>query len=94
VRVSPSADLQSASGRAIRIDEETARRLGVGPGAVVELVNPRGAPLRAWVSDVTPGDGRRAQVDAAAVRMLSNPGGELEIRAVHSGALDRTIASR
>jgi N-methylhydantoinase B len=89
VRVSSASDLVSDSGRAIRLDGRTARALGVAPGAVVELVNPRGAPLRAWVLDITPGNGHRAELDPAAVRMLALvDGSELEIRAVHSGVLD------
>ncbi len=87
VRVS-AADVPSPSGRAIRLDAGTARALGVGVGAVVELVNPRGAPLRAWVADVLAGDGRRAELAADAVRMLElEDGGETEIRALHSGTL-------
>jgi hypothetical protein len=78
----------SERGRAIRLDAETARAIGVGAGAVVELVNPRGAPLRAWVASVMPGNGHRAEVDAAALRMLSlADDAELEIRALHSGTL-------
>jgi N-methylhydantoinase B len=83
-----SADVAASLGRAVRIDAETARRLGVAEGAVVELVNPRGAPLRAWVTSVIPGDGHRAEVAAEALRMLAiGDGAELEIRAVHSGNL-------
>jgi N-methylhydantoinase B len=88
VRVTAAPDLVSERGRAIRIDAETARALGVEAGAVVELVNPRGAPLRAWVASVTPGNGHRAAIAPAALRMLSlGDGAEVEIRAVHSGAL-------
>jgi N-methylhydantoinase B len=88
VRVTAAPDLVSERGRAIRIDAETARALGVEAGAVVELVNPRGAPLRAWVAGVTPGNGHRAAIAPAALRMLSlGDGAEVEIRAVHSGAL-------
>jgi anaerobic selenocysteine-containing dehydrogenase len=86
--VTAAPDLVSERGRAIRIDAETARALGVEAGAVVELVNPRGAPLRAWVAGVTPGNGHRAAIAPAALRMLSlGDGAEVEIRAVHSGAL-------
>jgi N-methylhydantoinase B len=101
VRVSAARDLVTERGRAIRVDAETARALGIGPGAVVELVNPRGAPLRAWVVGVMPGSstrraagdtrraaGRRAELDAMAMRMLPTAdGAEVEIRAVHSGTL-------
>ena len=83
-----AADVTAALGRAIRIDAETAQRLGVAEGAVVELVNPRGAPLRAWVASVTPGNGLGAEIAAEALRMLAiGDGAELEIRAVHSGNL-------
>ena len=50
VRLTPVADLDTERGRAIRLDADTAARLGVGAGAVVELVNRSGAPLRAWVT--------------------------------------------
>ena len=83
-----AADVAAGIGRAIRIDATTARRLGVTEGAVVELVNPRGAPLRAWVASLIPGDGHRAEVAAEALRMIAiGDGAELEIRAVHSGNL-------
>ena len=57
-------------------------------GGVVELVNPRGAPLRAWVVGLLPGDGHRGEIAAEALRMLAvADGAEMEIRAVHSGTL-------
>jgi hypothetical protein len=83
-----AADVAAALGRAIRIDAETARRLGVTEGAVIELGNPRRAPLRAWVASITPANGHGAEVAAEALRMLAiEDGAELEIRAVHSGNL-------
>jgi N-methylhydantoinase B len=94
VHLVATPDLDTDSGRAIRLDAETAARLGVGDGAVVELVNPAGAPLRAWVTGVAPGNGRVAQVPPVALRMLAlAEGSEVDIRAVHSGVLgasDRT----
>jgi hypothetical protein len=65
----------------------------VQAGAVVELINPRGAPLRAWVASLT---GAVSRADAMSVtelapialRMLSvAEGAEVEVRAVHSGTL-------
>jgi hypothetical protein len=51
-------------------------------------VNPRGAPLRAWVTDLMPGDGGRALLAPDALRMLAlGAGDEVEVRAVHSGTL-------
>jgi hypothetical protein len=70
------------------VDAETARSLGVGPGGVVELVTPRGAPLRAWLAATLPGNGRRAEIDPSALGMLAlADGAEVEVRAVHSGTL-------
>jgi N-methylhydantoinase B len=88
VRLQPTSDLDADRGRLLRLDAGTAARLGVAPGAIVELVNPRGAPLRAWLAAVLPGDGGRAEIADGALRMLALPDrGIVEIRAVHSGAL-------
>ena len=88
VHLAASHDLETDQGRAIRLDAGTAARLGVDAGAVVELVNPAGAPLRAWVASVVPGYGRVALVPPVAFRMLALAEGALvEIRAVHSGIL-------
>jgi len=93
VRLAAAADLETVRGRSVRLDAGTAARLGVGAGAVVELVNPAGAPLRAWVERVVPGDPRVAQVPPVALRMLAMAEGtEVEIRAVHSGALGGGLA--
>ena len=90
VHLSPVSDLDADRGRLVRIDTETARRLGVGPGAIVELVNPRGAPLRAWIAALLPGNGGRAEIAPDALAMLSGGDHDLvEVRAVHSGVLDR-----
>jgi len=63
----------------------------VTPGAVVELVNPHGAPLRAWVASLAPspaGAMLTAEVAPVALRMLAvADGAEVEVRAVHSGVL-------
>ncbi len=89
VHVHAAADIDASAGRAIRLDAGSARQLGVTEGAVVELVNPHGAPLRAWVARITTGHGHRAELAADALRMLSiTDGAELEIRAVHSGVLE------
>jgi N-methylhydantoinase B len=91
VRLVVASDLDTERGRALRLDTDTAARLGVGAGAVVELVNPRGAPLRAWVSELRPGHGSVAEVPPIALRMLVlDEGAEVEIRAVHSGILGTT----
>src|SRR5437016_3339897 len=55
VLIVAAAGLDTARGREIRLGADVAARLGVAQGAVVELVNPRGAPLRAWVASlITP----------------------------------------
>jgi N-methylhydantoinase B len=88
VRLDAADDVDAPAGRAIRIDATTARSLGVGPGAIIELVNPRGPPLRAWITGLLPGDARRAGLAPVALRMLAlDAGGEVEVRAVHSGVL-------
>jgi len=88
VRLTAAAETETARGRTLRLDETTARALGVGPGGVVELVNPRGAPLRAWIAELLPGDGHRVEIAPVALRMLAlGDGSQVEIRAVHSGAL-------
>ena len=88
VRLAAGRDLDEGRGRAIRLDADTAARLGVGLQAVVELVNPQGAPLRAWVTSIVPGAMRRAELSRDGLQMLALPDGvEVEIRAVHSGFL-------
>jgi len=88
VCLATTSDLDGHGRRAIRIGEDTAARLGIAPGAVVELVNPGGAPLRFWVRAITAASGGGAQIGLSALAMLElAPGAEVEIRAVHSGVL-------
>jgi hypothetical protein len=88
VRVAGVGDLSAERGREIRVDATTASRLGITTGAVVECVNPGGAPLRAWVAAIVAGNGGRAEMAGAAMRMLAvADGDEIELRAVHPGAL-------
>jgi N-methylhydantoinase B len=84
VRLVAAAHLEPGAGRTIRLDAGTATKLGVTAGGIVEIVNPRGAPLRAWVEL-----GRDAAVSPMALRMLGVAGTEIEveIRAVHTGVL-------
>ncbi len=89
VRLVAAGDLEGDAGRPVRLDAETAVQLGVAAGAVVELVNPRGAPLRAWVAAVVPGAPRRAELSPLALSMLAlAAGAEVDVRAVHSGVLE------
>jgi hypothetical protein len=54
----------------------------------VELVNPAGAPLRAWVEPLVPGADPRAEISPGALAMLGlGDGAMVEVRAVHPGAL-------
>ena len=88
VRFTPVANLDADRGRLVRLDSQTATRLGIGTGAIVELVNPHGAPLRAWVHALMPGDGPRGEIAPDALAMLGlDEGALVELRAVHSGAL-------
>ena len=92
VRVVAAPGLDSGRGREVRLSADVARRISVEPGSVVELVNPRGAPLRAWVASLT---ARSAGVDALvaelapiALRMLAvADDDEVIVRAVHTGVL-------
>jgi N-methylhydantoinase B len=91
IRVIAGAGLDAQSGREVRLSTEVATRLGVTPGAVVEFVNPRGAPLRAWVVGpvVSPAGGDAvAEVAPIALRMLAGIDvSAVEIRAIHTGVL-------
>jgi len=88
VRLVAASDLEADRGRLVRLDSETAARLGVAVGAIVELVNPGGAPLRAWVAGLMPGNGRHAEISPDALVMLAlTDGAEVELRALHSGSL-------
>ncbi len=88
VRLEAGAGLDAPHGRAVRLDAGTAGALGVRPGGIIELVNPRGAPLRAWIVELLDDAGPRAELAPTGLRMLAHASGaEMEVRAVHSGAL-------
>jgi N-methylhydantoinase B len=78
-------DLDERDVRRIELSAETARRLGVGEGDVVELVNPRGAPLRLWAA-VAPAPAGAARVSPLALAMFGGADGTVEIRRVHAAA--------
>jgi hypothetical protein len=62
----------------------------VAPGAVIEFVNPHGAPLRAWVASAVapPAAAPVAELAPIALRMLGLvDGAEVEVRRVHTGVL-------
>ncbi|OLC34956.1 MAG: hypothetical protein AUH81_11215 [Candidatus Rokubacteria bacterium 13_1_40CM_4_69_5] len=74
-------DLDESQVRQIALDRSTADRLGVGPGDVVEVVTPRGAPLRAWVTAILPAGAGRAEVSPVALALLAlGPGARVELR--------------
>src|SRR5262245_32523306 len=87
VRVRSAAGLDVPRGREVRLSAEALRTLGVTPGAVVEFVNPHGAPLRAWVaSGLCAGD--VAELPPIALRMLAvRDDAEVVVRVVHTGVL-------
>jgi N-methylhydantoinase B len=91
VRVVSAAGLDVPRGREVRLSAEALRALGVAAGAVVEFVNPRGAPLRAWVaSAAATGDAPLAELSPIALRMLAVvDGGTVEARVVHTGVLSK-----
>lgn len=85
-------DVPSADARAIALEPGVAARLGVGPGDVVEVVNPSGAPLRAWVAAAPAGRGARLAPDALAILGLS-AGSVAELRVVHAARQEPAAAS-
>ncbi len=68
-------DLEEAQVRLIALDPATAERLGVVPGDVVEVVNPRGAPLRCWVSERRQAEAGAAGLSATSIAMLAMAAG-------------------
>jgi len=90
VRVVAGAGLDVQRGRAVRLSTATIEQLGAAPGAVVEFINPRGAPLRAWIAEVATSGGSAPAAELApiALSMLAvADGAEVEVRAVHPGIL-------
>jgi N-methylhydantoinase B len=88
--VAAASDLDTPSGRETRLSADAAARLGVAPGAVIEFVNPHGAPLRAWVASAVapPAAAPAAELAPIALRMLGLvDGAEVEVRRVHTGVL-------
>jgi N-methylhydantoinase B len=74
-------DLDESRVRQIALERSTAERLGAGPGDVVEVINPGGAPLRAWVTAILPAGAARAEVSPIALTLLAlGPGARVELR--------------
>jgi N-methylhydantoinase B len=68
--------------RVCRMSEAGARRLGLQANDIVELVNPKGAPLRAWV-EVTRVEGDVGYLSADGLGILGvREGGSVEIRPI------------
>ena len=64
-----------SAGRLVRLDADDRRRASASaPGAVVELVNPRGAPLRAWVDGAHAGRRARAARSRPSALAMLGPG--------------------
>jgi hypothetical protein len=55
--------------------------LGARTGAVLEVVDPRGAPLRLWVAAIEKSDGDHSFISPATAQMLAlAPGALVEVR--------------
>jgi N-methylhydantoinase B len=81
VRVQELAGPPYRDGRRVcRLSRRAAAALGIGAGGIVELVNPAGAPLRAWVESVTGDHEQVAWLAADAVALLGSA--EVEVRAL------------
>jgi N-methylhydantoinase B len=63
------------------LDAALAARLAAAPGDILELVDPRGAPLRLWLRQVLSGGTDTVLVARATLAMLGLPAGtEVELR--------------
>jgi N-methylhydantoinase B len=96
LRLGVRRDLDERRVRQIALDPGTAAGLGVGSGDVVEIVNPTGAPLRAWVASVPATATASAEVSPAALVMLGmTASAEVEVRALGARRLASTpLATR
>ena len=83
VELHPTDALDETRVSGIILAPAVAVRLGARVGAVLELVDPQGAPLRLWLAAIAQSDGERAFVSAATLQMLGlAPGTRAEIRAL------------
>jgi N-methylhydantoinase B len=83
VRLGVRDDLDEARVRQIALAPGTAAGLGVTAGDVVEIVNPQGAPLRAWVAAAPATVPSEAEISADALVMLGMTAGTaVEVRAL------------
>jgi N-methylhydantoinase B len=81
VEIAATDALDEARVSAVALSRATLARLGAGPGTIVELIEPRGAPLRLWVSAIAGERDGPALVSPATLRMLGLPAGSrLELR--------------
>ena len=81
LEIAPTDGLDETRVSGIVLPPATAERLGACAGSVVELVDPLGAPLRLWVSEITDRHDERALVSGATLRMLGlSSGARAEIR--------------
>jgi hypothetical protein len=68
--------------RICRLSTAAAGKLGLGAGDIIELVNPMGAPLRAWIDEVGGDGGDLAWLAADACTLLAAGGESVEIRRI------------
>jgi N-methylhydantoinase B len=83
VELHPTDALDETRVSAIVLPPALAERLGARVGAVLELVDPQGAPLRLWLAAIAEGDGQYGLVSTGTLRMLgAAPSTRVEIRAL------------
>ena len=83
IEMYPTDTLDETQVSGIVLPPAVAARLGAREGAVLELVDPQGAPLRLWLAAGVPGGPAHALVSPATLRMLGrSPGARAEIRAL------------
>ncbi len=65
------------------IGVQTSARLGLAPGQLIELVNPKGAPLRAWIRTSDAAAENRIHLGAGSLKLLGAAENDtIEIRAI------------
>jgi N-methylhydantoinase B len=88
VALEPTDRLDETRVSGIVVSAATAGRLAARVGAVLEVVDPRGAPLRLWLSAIDGGAEDRALVSAGTLAMLRlDPGARVEIRVLAASAV-------
>ena len=93
LRLHPAPGLEQWHGRRIgKVNPATSAQLGVGALGLVELVNPRGGPLRVWIRPCADVEEGWIHLGPTALRILQrSPGEESTVRVLHPGAQSQAL---